>query len=149
MAALRLLRYGAVKSDTAKGVFGAGAHTDYGLITLLSTDANSGLQILHDGEWIDVPPRADAYVVNIGDMAERFTNGKFKSTLHRVVNVSGLERFSVPFFYEPNFTCAVAPFPSCLAPGEEPKFPPTTSGEHLVDMYRQTHAAFETPATAN
>jgi isopenicillin N synthase-like dioxygenase len=143
MAALRLLRYGAVKSEVDKGVFGAGAHTDYGLITLLSTDENAGLQIHYQGEWADVPPRPDAYVVNIGDMAERFTNGAFKSTLHRVVNVAGKERFSVPFFYEPNFTCKVEPFPSCVSTDNPPKYASTTSGEHLVEMYRQTHAAFE------
>ncbi|KAJ0406732.1 hypothetical protein P43SY_004557 [Pythium insidiosum] len=113
MAALRLLHYDAVKSDIDRGVFGAGAHTDYGLITLLSTDDNPGLQIWHEGRWIDVPPRQDAFIVNIGDMGERWTNGRFRSTRHRVVNVTGAERFSVPFFYEPNFTCRVECFPSC------------------------------------
>lgn len=143
MAALRLLHYAPEKSDVDKGVFGAGAHTDYGLITLLSTDSTGGLQICHEGEWIDVPPREDAFVVNIGDMAERFTNGAFKSTLHRVVNQSGKERYSVPFFYEPNFTCQVECFPSCVTEANPPKYKPTTSGQHLVDMYKQTHASFE------
>ncbi|KAF1314393.1 Gibberellin 2-beta-dioxygenase, partial [Globisporangium splendens] len=143
MAALRLLRYGAVKSDIQSGVFGAGAHTDYGLITLLSTDENPGLQIFCEGEWIDVPPRADAYIVNIGDMGERWTNGVFQSTRHRVVNITGKERYSVPFFYEPNYTCTVECFPSCVSESNPAKYPPTTSGEHLVEMYRQTHAAFD------
>uniref|UniRef100_K3WQT0 Fe2OG dioxygenase domain-containing protein n=1 Tax=Globisporangium ultimum (strain ATCC 200006 / CBS 805.95 / DAOM BR144) TaxID=431595 RepID=K3WQT0_GLOUD len=143
MAALRLLRYGAVKSDIQSGVFGAGAHTDYGLITLLSTDENPGLQIFYKGEWIDVPPRADAYIVNIGDMGERWTNGVFQSTRHRVVNITGKERYSVPFFYEPNYTCTVECFPSCVSESNPAKYPPTTSGEHLVEMYRQTHAAFD------
>ncbi|KAG7390130.1 hypothetical protein PHYBOEH_007146 [Phytophthora boehmeriae] len=143
MAALRLLHYAPEKSDVAAGVFGAGAHTDYGLITLLSTDTTGGLQIFHEEKWIDVPPREDAFVVNIGDMAERFTNGRFKSTLHRVVNSSGKERYSVPFFYEPNFTCQVECFPSCVGADNPPKYKPTTSGQHLVDMYKQTHASFE------
>ncbi|KAE8885771.1 hypothetical protein PF005_g19903 [Phytophthora fragariae] len=143
MAALRLLHYAAEKSDVAGGVFGAGAHTDYGLLTLLSTDAMGGLQIRHEGQWVDVPPRADAFVVNIGDMAERFTNGQFRSTLHRVVNTSGGERYSVPFFYEPHFTCQVECFPSCVSAENPAKYPPTTSGQHLVDMYKQTHASFE------
>ncbi|CAH0475401.1 unnamed protein product [Peronospora belbahrii] len=68
MAALRLLHYAPEKSDVDKGVYGAGAHTYYGLITLLSTDTTEGLQIFHDGQWIDVPPRENAFVVNIGDM---------------------------------------------------------------------------------
>lgn len=149
MAALRLLRYGAVKSDIQSGVFGAGAHTDYGLITLLSTDENPGLQIFLQGEWIDVPPRADAFIVNIGDMGERWTNGVFQSTRHRVVNLTGKERYSVPFFYEPNYSCSVACFPSCVSASNPAKYAPTTSGEHLVEMYRQTHAAFEpTPAVS-
>ncbi|TYZ57896.1 hypothetical protein PybrP1_010500 [[Pythium] brassicae (nom. inval.)] len=145
MAALRLLRYGAVKSDVSRGVFGAGAHTDYGLLTLLSTDASPGLQILYRGEWLDVPPRADAFIVNIGDMGERWTNGVFQSTRHRVVNATGRERYSVPFFYEPNFPCVVECFPSCVSERNPAKYAPTTSGEHLVEMYRQTHAAFDAP----
>ncbi|GAB9477298.1 Gibberellin 2-beta-dioxygenase [Globisporangium polare] len=149
MAALRLLRYGAVKSDVQSGVFGAGAHTDYGLITLLSTDENPGLQIFHKGEWVDVPPRNDAFIVNIGDMGERWTNGVFQSTRHRVVNLTGKERYSVPFFYEPNYSCTVECFPSCVSASNPAKYAPTTSGEHLVEMYRQTHAAFDAPpATA-
>lgn len=143
MAALRLLRYGPVESDTTKGVFGAGAHTDYGLITLLSTDENAGLQIFYQGEWIDVPPRSDAFIVNIGDMGERWTNGVFQSTRHRVINKNGKERYSVPFFYEPNFPCKVECFPSCVSESNPAKYAPTSSGEHLVEMYRQTHAAFD------
>jgi isopenicillin N synthase-like dioxygenase len=144
MAALRLLHYDAVPSDVASGVFGAGAHTDYGLLTLLSTDENPGLQIWYkDQQWIDVPPRADAFIVNIGDMGERWTNGLFKSTRHRVVNLTGKERYSVPFFYEPNYTCRVECFPSCVSDENPAKYEPTTSGEHLVAMYKATHAGFD------
>ncbi|TMW61716.1 hypothetical protein Poli38472_010779 [Pythium oligandrum] len=143
MAALRLLHYDAVPSDVSKGVFGAGAHTDYGLITLLSTDENPGLQIWYENEWIDVPPRQDAFIVNIGDMGERWTNGIFQSTKHRVVNLEGKERYSVPFFYEPNFPCKVECFPSCVTPDRPAKYAPTTGGEHLLERYRATHGAFQ------
>ncbi|CAI5724770.1 hypothetical protein KXD40_003436 [Peronospora effusa] len=143
MAALRLLHYAPEKSDVEKGVFGAGAHTDYGLITLLSTDTTGGLQILHEKNWVDVPPREDAFVMNIGDMAERFTNKKFKSTSHRVVNVSGEERYSVPFFFEPNFTCQVECFSSCVSEENPLRYPPTTSGLHVLDKYKQTYASFK------
>ncbi|CAI5715025.1 unnamed protein product [Peronospora destructor] len=143
MAALRLLHYAPEKSDVEKGVFGAGAHTDYGLITLLSTDTTGGLQIFYEGKWVDVPPRDDVFVVNIGDMTERFTNREFKSTLHRVMNVSGEERYSVPFFFDPNFTCKVECFSSCVSEEDPARYPPTTSGQHLLDKYKQTHASFD------
>lgn len=143
MAALRLLHYAAEKSDLDRGIFGAGAHTDYGLITLLSTDENAGLEIEYQNEWVPVPVRRDAFIVNIGDMAERWTNDRCRSTKHRVVNRLGVERYSVPFFYEPNFTCQVQVFPSCLTQDQPvPKYPVTTSGEHLMSKYRQTHADF-------
>ncbi|ETW06478.1 hypothetical protein, variant [Aphanomyces invadans] len=85
MAALRLLHYNNVVSNVDDGVFGAGAHTDYGLLTLLSTDENPGLEIYYNQEWIPVPPKPHCFVVNIGDLGERWTNGTFKSTRHRVV----------------------------------------------------------------
>ena len=163
MAALRLLHYAPQKSDVENGVFGAGAHTDYGmqqvhqyacrwiydvvivgLLTLLSTDDNPGLEIFYEGHWHSVPVRKDAFVVNIGDMTERWTNGLFRSTRHRVVNKSGTERFSAPFFYEPNFDCLVKVFQSCVSEDHPSRYPPTTSGQHLLDKYRKTHADFKT-----
>ncbi len=111
---LRLLRYAPEASAPAEGVFGAGAHTDYGMLTLLATDAQPGLQIQpragggadhacaddDGGEWFDVAPRRGAFIVNLGDMLERWTNGAFRSTRHRVVTKAhGQERFSIPFFF--------------------------------------------------
>ncbi len=101
---LRLLRYAPECSEPAAGVFGAGAHTDYGMLTLLATDASPGLQIQPradgaDGAWFDVPPRHGAFIVNLGDLLERWTNGAFLSTRHRVITTSGRERFSMPFFF--------------------------------------------------
>ena len=101
---LRLLRYSAEASAPTAGVFGAGAHTDYGMLTLLATDDCPGLQIQPrvggvDGPWRDVAPRKGAFIVNLGDMLERWTNGVFLSTRHRVVNVAGRQRLSMPFFF--------------------------------------------------
>jgi isopenicillin N synthase-like dioxygenase len=73
-------------------------------------------------------------------MMERWTNGVFTSTLHRVVNVSGLERYSLPYFFDPDFNAEVVCLETCLEPGETPKYPPTTSGRHLLDMI---NASFE------
>ena len=106
MAALRLLHYGPKQSDPQKGIYACGAHSDYGMITILLTDDNPGLQIFtKDKEWVDVPPMKGAFVVNLGDMLERWSNGLYRSTLHRVLTVSRSgkaipDRYSIPFFYE-------------------------------------------------
>ncbi|KAH9191193.1 hypothetical protein AeNC1_006828 [Aphanomyces euteiches] len=146
MAALRLLHYSDCKSDIDSGIFGAGAHTDYGLLTLLSTDENPGLEIYHNQEWIAVPVRPNCFIVNIGDMGERWTNGLFKSTRHRVVNRLGVERYSIPFFYEPNFSCLVTCLPSCVSASNPAKYQPITSGNHLLEKYRETHESFQEPS---
>jgi len=144
MAFVRLLRYAAERSDPAEGVFACGAHSDYGMITLLLTDDNPGLQIFtKDGEWIDVPPRSGSFVVNLGDMLERWTNGLFRATRHRVLTAGNTERYSVPFFYEPNFDAVVECLDACCGEGTPPRYPPTTAGEHLLEKYEETHADFE------
>lgn len=144
MALLRLLHYSAEHSDPQQGVFGAGAHTDYGLLTLLSTDGVPGLQVYLKGEWVPVVHVPGTWVVNIGDMVQRWTNDHVRSTIHRVVNVSGLERYSVPFFYEPNFHTKVECLPN-FCKDHPARYPPTTSGQHLLDRYSQTHTEFVDP----
>jgi len=141
MTTLGPLHYPPQTGRITPAQIGAGAHTDYGCLTMLAQDAAGGLQVRNaHGEWIDAPPVADSFVVNIGDMMERWTNGVFTSTLHRVVNVSGLERYSLPYFFDPDFNAEVVCLETCLAPGETPKYPPTTSGRHLLDMI---NASFE------
>ena len=144
MAALRLLHYSAIKSCPEEGVFGVGAHTDYGMLTLLLTDENKGLQVFtKQNEWVDVPPRKGAFIVNLGDMLERWSNGKFRSTKHRVLTTGDAERISVPFFYEPNFDTVVKCLETCCSETNPPKHPATTSGQHLLDKYKETHADFQ------
>ena len=72
----------------------------------------------------------------------RWTNGKFKSALHRVVTLAGQERFSTAFFAEPNFEAEIAPLPTCVSEQDPPKWPPTTSGEYLMGRYNATHATY-------
>jgi isopenicillin N synthase-like dioxygenase len=97
--------------------WGVGEHTDYGLITILLQDQNGGLQVRTPDGWIDAPPIPGTFVCNIGDMLDRMTGGWYRSTPHRVRNVSGNERLSFPFFFDPDFTAEVPPLPGRAATG--------------------------------
>jgi isopenicillin N synthase-like dioxygenase len=143
MPFLRLLHYANEASKPEEGVFACGAHSDYGMITILLTDSNPGLQVYHQSTWIDVPPRPSAFVVNLGDMLERWSNGLFKSTLHRVITTGESERYSVPFFYEPNFDTEVSCLPTCCSDDNPALYPAMTSGQHLLNKYNETHADFQ------
>ena len=95
------------------GDLGVGEHTDYGFLTLLAQDRHGGLEIRRrDGSWLSVPPRGDALVINLGDMFERLTRGRFRSAPHRVINRSGQPRLSFPLFFDPDFASTVEPLPA-------------------------------------
>eukprot|EP01095_Lingulamoeba_sp_RSL-Kostka_P001271 TRINITY_DN11815_c0_g1_i1.p1 TRINITY_DN11815_c0_g1~~TRINITY_DN11815_c0_g1_i1.p1 ORF type:complete len:371 (-),score=96.23 TRINITY_DN11815_c0_g1_i1:78-1190(-) len=144
MTALRLLHYNDVMSDETEGIFGCGQHSDYGMITCLLTDDVPALQILLDDEWIDIPPIKNAFIVNIGDMAQRWTNNIYKSTVHRVINKTNKERYSIPFFFEPNFLTEVTSLKQCVSKEHPDLFPDVvTSGQYLIDKYNETHTSFE------
>lgn len=100
--------------------WGVAEHTDYGLLTILAQDDCGGLQVrmpaAHDSAnsndiWLDVPAEPDIFVVNIGDMLDRLTFGRYRSTPHRVRNASGRERMSYPFFIDPSWDAVVEPLP--------------------------------------
>jgi isopenicillin N synthase-like dioxygenase len=95
--------------------WGVGEHTDYGLLTLLAQDENGGLAVRTPRGWIDAPPIPGALVCNIGDMLDRLTGGFYKSTPHRVKNVSGKSRLSFPFFFDPAFDAEIVPLPHVSA----------------------------------
>jgi isopenicillin N synthase-like dioxygenase len=99
------------------GGWGVGEHTDYGLLTLLAQDDSGGLQIAAPEGWIDAPPVPGTFVCNIGDMLDRLTGGWYRSTPHRVRNLSGHGRLSFPFFLDPGFTAEVPPLPGRASAG--------------------------------
>ena len=131
---LRLLHY-PYDPDTTDAV-GIGAHTDYECFTLLKPTA-PGLEVLNAaGAWIDVPPLEDAFVVNVGDILETWTNGRFVATSHRVRRVSE-ERWSFPLFFNVDYATRVAPLPQFARPGD-PERPALVAGEHLLAQTAQT-----------
>ncbi|HWN67740.1 MAG TPA: 2-oxoglutarate and iron-dependent oxygenase domain-containing protein [Haliangium sp.] len=98
-------------TDDSSESWGVGEHTDYGLLTLLAQDAHGGLQVKARQGWIDAPPLPGTLVCNIGDMLDRMSGGWFRSTPHRVRNVSGRDRLSFPLFFDPDVTAEVRALP--------------------------------------
>jgi isopenicillin N synthase-like dioxygenase len=113
----RIFHYPPAAGDAGDGR-GVGEHTDYGLLTLLAQDRFGGLQVKSPAGWIEAPPMEGALVCNIGDMLERLTRGRFRSTPHRVRNRSGHDRLSFPLFFDPDFAAQLRPLPGADAGGE-------------------------------
>jgi isopenicillin N synthase-like dioxygenase len=141
MATLRLLHYPPHPQNAAFNQLGAGAHTDWGSITMLLQDDCGGLEVQNaDGEWIRATPIRGTFVVNLGDMIQRWTNDLYKSTMHRVLNnMSGRDRYSVPVFLNPDYFYRVECLPTCRPERGEPKYLPCTVGEHIAEMFRRTY----------
>jgi isopenicillin N synthase-like dioxygenase len=138
---LSLVHYPAQEGTPAPGQLRAGAHADYGSFTMLQKDpGEASLQVLRkDGEWVDVVPPAGTFVINIGDQLAQWTNDRWVSTKHRVINPTGeaarRRRLSMAFFCQPDYDAAVAPL---TRPDEEPRYAPTTAGEILLSKFRKS-----------
>lgn len=136
LAILRLLHYPQPPGNAAPGENDAGAHTDFGGLAVLLQDEAGGLQVQGKtaDEWLQAAPIPATCVVNLGDMMARWTNGLYRSTRHRIVNVSGREQYAVPFFFDGNPDHMIECLPACLAPGDTPKYTPITVEGHLREM---------------
>ncbi|XP_065857731.1 2-oxoglutarate-Fe(II) type oxidoreductase hxnY-like [Euphorbia lathyris] len=144
-AFLRLLHYPGELGHSEEETYGASAHSDYGMVTLLVSDGVPGLQVCREKFkepqiWEDVLPLRGAFIVNIGDMMERWTNGMFRSTLHRVMP-TGQERYSLAFFFDPNPDCIVQCLESCCSESCPERFSPIRSGDYLKEKFKLTYGS--------
>lgn len=135
--------YPALKEPPLPGQLRTGAHTDYGALTILAmTNANGGLEVEHNGGWMPVSPPEGALVVNLGDMMQRWTNGKWVSTMHRVVTPDNLDdamsrRISIGYFMHPDYDAQIECLSSCV--GDGAKYPPISAGGHIRAKIEASH----------
>jgi isopenicillin N synthase-like dioxygenase len=138
---MRAIRYErrAGESEPLPGQQRMGAHTDYGIVTVLFAEPVAGLQIVApDGEWIDVIPAEGAMVINLGDLTAQWTNDEWRSTVHRVVPPPAAlgggpaVRRSAAFFLDGNWDAVIECLPTCTSVDKPPKYAPVTAGQHLM-----------------
>lgn len=140
---LRLLNYPPVQNTTPDQL-GAGAHTDYGTLTVLLQDSIGGLQVQNvQGKWIDAPPIEGTALINTGDLTARWSNNVFKSTPHRVktrsANASNA-RQSIAFFSDPDSDVLIETIQSCITKDNPAHYPPITAGEHIIERIMASQA---------
>ncbi|EDU42551.1 PcbC Isopenicillin N synthase [Pyrenophora tritici-repentis] len=128
-------------APTPEEQIGLGAHSDYQCFTLLLTSTTPGLEILKpSGQWHITSYIPNSLIVNVADFFMRWTNGLYKSTVHRVVNRSAEARYSVPFFFSVNYDTVIETLPTCLKDGEESKWKPIKAGEYILERVNATTA---------
>ena len=133
----RLLHYPSQSGVIDESVIGIGAHTDYGNLTILAQDNVGGLQVMNrDGVWVEGPPIAGTFVINIGDLVQRLTNDVYLANLHRVVNTSGRERYSIPFFIDADYDAEFSPLPNCVSADNPARYEAVTCGQHKFARFR-------------
>lgn len=145
---LTLRLYPEQKAAPLPGQLRAGAHTDYGTVTILRPgDSIGGLQVAdHHGAWHDVPMIPNSFVINQGDLMARWSNDRWISTLHRVVNpppeaLGGNRRLSIVFFHHPNYDAVIECLPTCKEPGETARYPAVTVAEYYALKRQQQKGA--------
>jgi len=142
IATQRMLHYPPQPAGAEHNQIGAGAHTDWGLVTILAQDDIGGLEICNaEGQWVSAPPIADSFVVNIGDLLQRWSNDLYHSNAHRVLNAGSAPRYSLPFFQDGDQAAVVASLPSCCSDDRPARYAPCTIGDYLEMKVKQTFGA--------
>jgi len=136
----RLTHYPPVAAEANQ--FGIAPHTDANFLTLLAQSEVPGLQVrMPDGAWVDVPYVPGSFAVNSGDMMQRWTNHRFKSTAHRALPPVGRPRYAIPYFMGPHLDTEIACLPTCQGPGDPPRYPPITYAAYLDWWYDANYNA--------
>jgi isopenicillin N synthase-like dioxygenase len=136
MAALRLLHY-----SPNQDLVGIAPHTDWGAMSLIFQEDVAGLEVFtRDGQWLEIPPLAGACVANVGNLIGRWTNDLIQPTLHRVVNKTPHDRYSIAFFLDMNHDAVIEPVPSCVTAERPLRYAPITVEDYLAEMHRQDYA---------
>ncbi|KZP06106.1 Clavaminate synthase-like protein [Athelia psychrophila] len=140
-AIMRLLHYPPQPTRPAEKVIGIGAHTDYECFTILWQDGVGALQVMNtDGKWVDAVPIEGTFVLNLGDQFARWTNDIFKSTMHRAINKSGRERYSIPLFFGTDYDVKLEPLPGCVTVERPARYEVVTAGEYVKSRLEATYA---------
>ncbi len=136
---LRLLHY-PPRDKTLEGQYGIGPHTDYGYLTILAQERVPGLEILNEGgQWIEAPAPEGHFLVNNADLCRMWTNERFRSAPHRVINKTGRERHSIPFFTAPRNDVKLHCLPTCHGRGNPPRQAPISYGEYIAEINRRNY----------
>jgi isopenicillin N synthase-like dioxygenase len=139
---LRLLHYPPQPPESPDDAFGSAPHTDYGFITILAQDDRGGLEVRRrDGTWLPATPIEGTWVVNVADMLARWTNGRWQSTPHRVKNLSGGDRYSVPYFFDMAMDSIVGALPTCTGDAVAP----VRYGDYLLERLNRNYAYRKEP----
>ncbi|WCO68799.1 2-oxoglutarate and iron-dependent oxygenase domain-containing protein [Iamia majanohamensis] len=144
VSTLKLAHYVPRPDQVAEGQLGAGAHTDWGAISVVAQDGVGGLEVLVDeeaGTWIEAPVVEGSLVVNLGDMVPRWTNDRYVSRTHRVRNPVGRDRYSLVLFFDLDYHARIEVLETCTGPDDPPRYAPVLAGEWLLSRYRESIGA--------
>jgi isopenicillin N synthase-like dioxygenase len=136
---LRFLHYPPQDADDEEQ-FGQGPHTDNSFITMLAREEVPGLAVrLPNGEWLAPPVIPGTFLVNLGNIMKRWSNDRFLSTPHGVLNDTGTDRYSIAFFYSPNVASTIECLPSCVSVSDPPHYPPAVYRDLVLDFYNANY----------